>query len=65
MSESDVLLADCIQAQSLLASTFRPNLNARKLAENQQVDIRLYSVIYNAINEVKSALRRIVISNYF
>jgi Translation initiation factor 2 (IF-2; GTPase) len=34
----------------------RPNLNARKLAENQKVDIRLYNVIYDAINEVKSAL---------
>ena len=34
----------------------RPNLNARKLAEKEKVDIRLYNVIYAAIDEVKSAL---------
>ena len=34
----------------------RPNTNARKLAESEKVDIRLYNVIYDAINEVKSAL---------
>ncbi len=34
----------------------RPNINARKLAEKDNVDIRLYNVIYDAINEIKSAL---------
>ncbi|HDZ58821.1 MAG TPA: translation initiation factor IF-2, partial [Ignavibacteriales bacterium] len=34
----------------------RPNINARKLAEKEMVDIRLYNVIYDAIKEVKSAL---------
>jgi len=34
----------------------RPSLNARKLAEQEQIDIRLYSIIYDAINEIKSAM---------
>jgi translation initiation factor IF-2 len=55
ISESDVLLADASSA-IIIGFHVRPNLNARKLAEKQLVDIRLYSVIYNAINEVKSAL---------
>lgn len=55
ISESDVLLADASRA-IIIGFHVRPNLNARRLAEKQLVDIRLYSVIYNAINEVKSAL---------
>ncbi|MBZ0200583.1 MAG: translation initiation factor IF-2, partial [Ignavibacteriaceae bacterium] len=55
ISESDVLLAAASDA-IIIGFHVRPNLNARKLAESQKVDIRLYSVIYNAINEVKSAL---------
>ncbi len=55
ISESDVLLAAASNA-IIIGFHVRPNINARKLAENQKVDIRLYSVIYNAINEVKSAL---------
>ena len=55
ISESDVLLAAASNA-IIIGFHVRPNLNARKLAENQNVDIRLYSVIYNAISEVKSAL---------
>jgi translation initiation factor IF-2 len=55
ISESDVLLAAASNA-IIIGFHVRPNLNARKLAETQQVDIRLYSIIYNAINEVKSAL---------
>jgi translation initiation factor IF-2 len=34
----------------------RPSLNARKLAEQEQIDIRLYSIIYDAINELKAAM---------
>ncbi len=55
ISESDVLLADASNA-IIVGFQVRPNLNARKLAEKQNVDIRLYNVIYDAINEVKSAL---------
>ena len=55
ISESDVLLATASNAV-IVGFHVRPNLNARKLAEVENVDIRLYSIIYDAINEVKSAL---------
>lgn len=55
ISESDVLLAAASNA-IIIGFHVRPNINARKLAESQNVDIRLYAVIYNAISEVKSAL---------
>lgn len=55
ISESDVLLADASNA-IIVGFHVRPNINARKLAETQKVDIRIYSVIYDAINEVKLAL---------
>ncbi|MCU7499327.1 MAG: translation initiation factor IF-2 [Ignavibacteria bacterium] len=55
ISEGDVLLAAASGA-IIIGFHVRPNLNARKLAENEKVDIRLYNVIYDAINEVKSAL---------
>jgi len=55
ISESDVLLADASNA-IIVGFHVRPNLNARRLAEKQSVDIRMYNVIYDAINEVKSAL---------
>lgn len=55
ISESDVLLAAASNA-IIIGFHVRPNINARKLAENQKVDIRLYNVIYDTINEVKAAL---------
>lgn len=55
ISEGDVLLAAASNA-IIIGFHVRPNLNARKLAESEKVDIRLYNVIYDAINEVKSAL---------
>jgi translation initiation factor IF-2 len=55
ISESDVLLASASSA-IIVGFHVRPNLNARKLAETNDVDIRLYNIIYDAINEVKSAL---------
>lgn len=55
ISESDVLLAVASRA-IIIGFHVRPNLNARKLAETEKIDIRLYNVIYDAINEVKSAL---------
>lgn len=55
ISEGDVLLAAASKA-IIIGFHVRPNLNARKLAESEKVDIRLYNVIYDAINEVKSAL---------
>lgn len=55
INEGDVLLAAASGA-IIIGFHVRPNLNARKLAENEDVEIRLYNVIYDAINEVKSAL---------
>jgi len=55
VTESDVLLASASNA-IIVAFQVRPSLNARKLAEKEQIDIRLYSIIYTAINEIKSAI---------
>jgi translation initiation factor IF-2 len=53
--ESDVLLASASDA-IIIGFQVRPSAGARKLAENEQIDIRLYSVIYDAINELKDAM---------
>lgn len=55
ISESDVLLASASDA-IIIGFQVRPSLNARKLAEQEQIDIRMYSIIYDAINEIKSAM---------
>jgi translation initiation factor IF-2 len=55
VTESDVLLASASNA-IIVAFQVRPSLNARKLAEKEQIDIRTYSIIYTAINEIKSAI---------
>lgn len=55
ISESDVLLAAASNA-IIIGFQVRPTLNARKLAEKEEIEIRLYSVIYDAINDVKSGI---------
>ena len=55
ISESDILLAAASEA-IVIGFQVRPSLNARKLAEKEQIDIRLYSIIYDAINEIKAAM---------
>jgi translation initiation factor IF-2 len=55
ISETDVLLAAASNA-IIVGFQVRPNLNARRLAEKEKVDVRLYNIIYNAINELKDAL---------
>lgn len=55
ISESDVLLASASDA-IIIGFQVRPSSGARKLAENEAIDIRLYSIIYDAINEVRDAL---------
>ncbi|HQV01769.1 MAG TPA: EF-Tu/IF-2/RF-3 family GTPase, partial [Bacteroidia bacterium] len=55
ISESDVLLASASNA-IIIGFQVRPSVNARKLAENEQIDIRLYSIIYKAIEEIKAAM---------
>ncbi len=55
ISESDVLLAAASDAV-IIGFQVRPSLSARKLAEKEQIDIRLYSIIYDAIEEIKAAM---------
>ena len=55
ISESDVMLATASNA-IIVGFQVRPSMEARKLAEKEEVDIRLYSIIYDAIEELKSAM---------
>ncbi len=55
ISESDVLLASASEA-IIIGFQVRPSTNARKLAENEEIDIRLFSVIYDAVDAVRDAL---------
>jgi translation initiation factor IF-2 len=55
ISEADVNLASASDA-IILGFQVRPSIQARKLAENEQIDIRLYSIIYKAIEEIKAAM---------
>ena len=55
ISESDILLAAASDA-IVVGFQVRPSANARKVAEKEEVDIRLYSIIYDAINEIKDAI---------
>ena len=55
ISESDVLLASASNA-IIIGFQVRPSTSARALAEKEEIDIRLYSIIYAAIDEVKQAM---------
>ena len=55
ISDSDVLLAAASDA-IIVGFNVRPTSTARKMAENEEVDIRIYSIIYDAIEEIKSAM---------
>ncbi|MEX0719270.1 MAG: translation initiation factor IF-2 [Balneolaceae bacterium] len=55
ISESDVLLASASDA-IIIGFQVRPTAQARKLAEAEEIDIRLFSVIYDAVDEVRDAL---------
>lgn len=55
ITESDVLLASASDA-IIIGFQVRPAPGAKKLAEHEQIDIRLYSIIYKAIEEIKSAM---------
>lgn len=55
ISESDVMLASASNAL-IIGFNVRPDANARKIAEQEKVDIRLYRVIYDVINDVKAAM---------
>jgi translation initiation factor IF-2 len=55
ISESDVLLASASDAV-IIGFQVRPSSGARRIAENEEIEIRLYSIIYDAINEIKDAM---------
>lgn len=55
ISESDVLLAAASNA-IIVGFQVRPSAAARKLAEKEEIEIRLYSIIYDAINDIKDAI---------
>ena len=55
ISESDVLLAAASNAV-IVGFQVRPSASARKLAEKEEIEIRLYSIIYDAINDIKDAI---------
>ena len=55
ISESDVLLAAASNA-IIVGFQVRPSMGARKLAEKEEIEIRLYSIIYDAINDIKDAI---------
>ena len=55
ISEADVNLASASDA-IIIGFQVRPSISARKLAESEQIDIRLYSVIYKVIEEIKAAM---------
>lgn len=55
ISDSDIMLASASNA-IIVGFQVRPSSSARKLAEQEEIDIRLYSIIYDAINEVKAAM---------
>ncbi|MFI3263902.1 MAG: translation initiation factor IF-2 [Rikenellaceae bacterium] len=55
ISESDVLLAAASNA-IIVGFQVRPSASARKIAEKEEIEIRLYSIIYDAINDIKDAI---------
>lgn len=63
ISESDVLLAAASNAV-IIGFQVRPSANARRLAEKEEIEIRLYSIIYDAINDIKSAIEGMLAPTY-
>lgn len=63
ISESDVLLASASDA-IIIGFQVRPTLKARQLAEKEEIEIRTYSIIYDAINDVKAAMEGMLAPQY-
>lgn len=63
VNESDVMLATAANAL-ILAFNVRPDANARKLADTENIDIRTYRVIYEAINDVEAAMTGMLAPKY-
>lgn len=55
ITESDVLLASASNA-IIIGFNVRPSVSARKLAESEEIDMRMYSIIYDAVEEIKAAI---------
>ena len=62
ISEADVTLADAANAV-VLGFNVRPDVNAKRIAEENDIEIRFYDIIYNAIDDVKSALEGLLKPN--
>ncbi len=63
ISESDIMLAAASNA-IIVGFQVRPVASARKLAEKEEIDIRLYSIIYDAIEEIKAAMEGMLSPDY-
>jgi translation initiation factor IF-2 len=63
ITETDIMLASASNA-IILGFNVRPDVNARKAAENEKVDVRLYRVIYDAIEDVKAAMSGLLDPEY-
>lgn len=63
ISETDILLASASRA-IILGFNVKPDINARRAAETEKVDIRTYRVIYDAINDVKAAMSGLLEPEY-
>lgn len=63
INESDVMLASAANAL-IIGFNVRPDANARKIAEAEKVDIRMYRVIYDALNDVEAAIKGMLAPKY-
>jgi translation initiation factor IF-2 len=63
ITETDIMLASASNA-IVIGFNVRPDVNARKAAENEKVDVRLYRVIYDAIEDVKAAMSGLLDPEY-
>ncbi|MGQ9512312.1 translation initiation factor IF-2 [Thermodesulfitimonas sp.] len=63
ITETDIMLAS-VSGAIIIGFNVRPDVNARKAQEHEKVDIRLYQVIYDAINDVKAALSGLLEPEY-
>lgn len=63
INESDVVLASASNAL-IIGFNVRPDANARKIAESEKVDVRLYRVIYDALNDVEAAIKGMLAPKY-
>ena len=63
VNESDIMLASASNAL-IIGFNVRPDANARRLADTEQIDIRLYRVIYEAISDVEAAMKGLLAPQY-